>query len=158
MIPEPGPDNDYLLPHTRLLIASHRRLTGRDLVDPALAPLDAAHFLYHAPFVVLSHDSTADPGFTYANLAAQRRFEMTWQDIIGLPSRYSAEPLAREARAALLERVAAQGYVDDYSGIRIAKSGHRFLIRNATVWNLIDTEGRYRGQAARFSDSEELGQ
>jgi predicted DNA-binding protein (UPF0251 family) len=52
----------------------------------------------------------------------------------------------------LLERVAAQGFIDDYTGVRIAKSGRRFRIQRATVWNLVDSSGRRVGQAATFAD------
>ena len=156
MLPEPAPDNDYLLPHAGLLLRSYRVWTGRDLVAAGLPPRDAAHALYLAPFVVLSHDDVPDPQFTYANLAAQVRFEMAWPEIVGLPSRLSAEPIAREARAQLLEQVASHGFIDSYCGVRIAKSGRRFLIRNATVWNLTDSAGRLRGQAAMFSECEDI--
>ncbi len=156
MTPEPAPDNGFYLDHVRLLIASHRRLTGRDLVDPALSPFDAAQYLYHAHFVVLSHDPTADPRFTYANLAAQARFEMPWREIVGLPSRLSAEPLVQAERSRLLAQVAMTGYIDHYSGIRIAKSGRRFSIRNATVWNLVDAAGHLHGQAATFTECSDL--
>jgi hypothetical protein len=154
MIPEPAPDNDYLSAHADLLLRSYRLRTGRHLLDPGLPPRDVARALYHAEFVVLSHDTATDPLFTYANLAAQARFEMPWRDIVGMPSRLSAEPMAREARARLLETVARQGYIDDYSGVRIARSGRRFLIDHATVWNLGD--GDYQGQAATFSQCREL--
>ena len=156
MIPEPAPDNDYLPAHADLLIRSYRRLTGRDLVDPGLSPRAAARFLYHAEFVVLSHDTAPDPLFTYANLAAQARFEMPWREIVGMPSRLSAEPLARQARAQLLETVGRQGYIDSYCGVRIARSGRRFLIENATVWNLGDETGGHQGQAAMFSECRDL--
>lgn len=156
MFPEPGPDNDYLPRHAALLIGTYHGLTGRDLVDPGLAAREAARALYHAPFVLLSHDTSPDPLFTYANLAAQTRFERVWSEIVGLPSRYSAEPLAREARARLLARVAARGFVDDYSGIRITSSGRRFLIEGATVWNLTGQDGRPLGQAAMFSRGTEI--
>ena len=156
MTPEPAPDNDYLPEHAGLLLRSYRLRTGRELADPRLSPRDAAHFLYHADFVVLSHDSALDPLFTYANLAAQARFEMPWREIVGLPSRLSAEPLARQARAQLLETVAKQGYIDSYSGVRIARSGRRFMIENATVWNLGD--GEYQGQAAMFSQCRDVAE
>ncbi len=139
-----------------LLLASHHALTGRPLlpVVPGETPHQSARRLYTAPFVVLAHDTSADPLFTYANLAAQQLFEMRWDEIVGLPSRLSAEAPAREERERLLERVAAQGFIDDYSGVRIAKSGRRFRIRRATVWNLIDPAGRRIGQAATFADWE----
>jgi len=138
--------------HTRLLVASYRRLTDRDLIAPGLTASEAAEAVYTAPFVVLSHDDGADPRFTYANLAAQRLFEMDWGEIVGLPSRLSAEPMERSERQRLLDAVSQQGYIDDYSGIRIAKSGQRFRIRQATVWNLIDEAGAVVGQAATFAD------
>jgi len=154
MPPEPASDNDFLAEHAALLIRSYRLHTRRDLLDPGLTPREAARALYHARFVVLSHDTAADPLFTYANLAAQARFDLPWREIVGMPSRYSAEPLAWEARARLLETVARQGYIDDYSGVRIAKSGRRFLIERATVWNL--GEDDYQGQAATFSACRDL--
>jgi MEKHLA domain len=58
----------------------------------------------------------------------------------------------RQERERLLARVTAHGIIDDYSGIRIAKSGRRFRILRATVWNLSDAAGRPLGQAAAFSD------
>lgn len=154
--PAPDESNDYLAGHARLLLQSYRRLTGRDLLPPGLATAEAARRLYQASFVVLAHDTAADPRFTYANLTAQQLFAMPWRQIVGMPSRYSAEPLLREERQRLLERVARTGYIDDYQGVRIAASGQRFLVRQATVWNLSDESGRPQGQAASFATWEAL--
>jgi len=139
------------------LLESHRRLTGRALLTEQDGEPDAmaARRLYDAPFVVLAHDTAADPRFTYANRAAQRLFEMPWSEIVGLPSRLSAEAPAREERQRLLEQVATRGYIDDYSGVRISKSGRRFRILRATVWNVRDRLGRPLGQAATFTDWED---
>ena len=90
--------------------------------------------------------------FDYANRMALDLFEMSWNELIGMPSRLSAEPVNRDERERLLSRVAADGYIDDYSGVRISKTGKRFLIRQAVVWNVYDEQGRYQGQAASFSD------
>lgn len=59
-------------------------------------------------------------------------------EFLGLHSRYSAEPMLREQRAAFLAEVTANGFVQNYSGVRIAKDGSRFLIEQATVWNVVD--------------------
>lgn len=150
--PEPSFDNTYMQDHAALLLRCYRHWTRRDLIDPALSPSEAARALYLAPFVLLSHDTHADPRFNYANQTAQGLFELPWTEIVGMPSRYSAEPLAREAREQILARVAAAGYIDDYSGVRIAHSGKRFLVRHATVWNLFDEHGLSFGQAACFSE------
>jgi hypothetical protein len=43
-----------------------------------------------------------------------------------------------------------------YSGVRVAKSRARFRIEHGVVWELIDTEGVRRGQAATFSSWQRL--
>ncbi len=156
VIPEPTSDNDWLAGHAMLLRTSYLRWTGKDLLAPGANAGQVAHALYHAPFVVLSHDTAADPCFTYANLTGQRLFEMPWSEIVGLPSRFSAEAPVREERERLLAQVATHGYIDDYQGVRVARSGRRFLIRSATVWNLVDAGGDKVGQAAAFSDWQTL--
>ncbi|MBI4984729.1 MAG: MEKHLA domain-containing protein [Rhodocyclales bacterium] len=153
---EPAAGNGYRTEHAALLIGSYRRWLGRELLAPAATPEATAEALYRAPFVVLSHDTRADPVFTYANLTAQGLFAMPWTQIVGLPSRYSAEALARGERERLHERVAQHGYIDDYQGVRIASTGARFLIRQATVWNLVDAAGNKVGQAATFGAWEPL--
>lgn len=147
---EPGAGNDWWVGLADPLQHDYRRLTGRALLASAGDPVGTARALYEAPFVVLAHDTRADPCFTYANLAAQALFEIPWGEFIGMPSRLSAEPVARAEREALLRRVATHGYIDDYCGIRIARSGRRFRIERATVWNLIDPTGDPAGQAAMF--------
>ena len=149
---EPDAANGFQTAHAELIVGSHLRLLRRELLPDVGRDAELARRLYHAPFAVLAHDATADPVFFYANLTAQRLFEMSWQDMVRLPSRLSAEPLAREERARLLRRVATRGYIDDYAGIRVAASGRRFRIANATVWNLLDAAGGSIGQAAAFTD------
>ncbi len=148
---KPSPTNQYLAKHIDLLRKSLRYYTGRDLIDSEVKGVDAARTIFYAPFVVLSHDTAEDPIFTYANRIALEIFEMSWEEFTVLPSRKSAEATNRQKRAQVLETVADKGFIDGYSGIRISKSGKRFLIENATLWNLVDNKGRYRGQAATFA-------
>lgn len=115
-----------------------------------------AHALYHAPFALLAHDGSADPRFTYANLTAQTLWELPWERFVGMPSRLSAEPDLREVRAAMLERVTRDGYIDDYSGVRISATGKRFRLGRTIVWNLLSETGERCGQAAIFADWEAL--
>jgi PAS domain-containing protein len=132
-----------------LITGSFRRLLGRELASPLA---DMEWLYYRAPFVVLAHDGGADPRFIYANETAQACFEYSADELIGLPSRLSAEAEERAARQLLLDRVSHDGFISDYSGIRIAKSGRRFRIENAIVWQLIDADGVHHGQAATFSE------
>ena len=83
-------------------------------------------------------------------------FEMDWPEIIGLPSRMSAEPVNLDERARLLQCVTERGYIDDYSGVRISSRGRRFRISDATVWNLTNEQGEFAGQAAMFGNWEFL--
>ncbi|MEA3642760.1 MAG: MEKHLA domain-containing protein [Lamprobacter sp.] len=47
--------------------------------------------------------------------------------------------------------VAERGFIDDYRGVRVSASGRRFMIEQASVWNLTDAQGRPAGQAATFA-------
>lgn len=146
----PCPANCYQLDHAERLRNSFHALIGRDLIDPALSPEAAAAALFHAPFVVLSHNTAPDPILTYGNQTALNLFALTWEELIQMPSRLTAEAPNRAERARLLAEVTANGFIDNYSGVRISSTGQRFLIEQATVWNLIDAEGRPCGQAATF--------
>jgi PAS domain S-box-containing protein len=146
-------DEDF----ARLLLDSHARVTGRALIDADQGEKPTAEFLYTAaPFCLLAHDGGADPRFVYANRAAQSRFGYGWDEFVGLPSRLSAEAPERDERQRLLDAVTRDGYIDDYRGIRIAKSGQRFWIEKAIVWELVDAAGTRRGQAAMFRQTSDL--
>ncbi len=144
----PSPANAFQLAHAQLLLDSHRALLKRDLLESPSMEIGRA--LYESPMVVLAHDTAADPVFFYGNLAAQHLFELDWNELVQLPSRFSAEPVDRDERQRLLDLVTSQGFIDNYSGVRIAKSGKRFLIEHATVWNLLGHDGQVMGQAAAF--------
>ncbi|WP_113698964.1 MEKHLA domain-containing protein [Nonomuraea lactucae] len=140
-----------------LLMDSFGRIVGSSLLPAGVDERDVSRWLYEdAPFVLLAHDTSADPLFVYANRTAQRCFEYSWDEIVGMPSRLSAEAPNREERQRLLDGVRRHGYVDDYRGLRIARSGRRFWIDEAIVWNLVDDEGTRHGQAAlvrRWTDA-----
>lgn len=131
----------------RLLLDSHRRLVGRPLVASGL---DVRGALWEAASVIVAHGTEPDPVFFYGNRRALALFEMAWASFVCLPSRLSAEPLLREERARLLERVHRDGCITDYAGTRISLTGKRFRIEQAVVWNLIDDSGMCHGQAAAF--------
>ncbi len=146
---EPGPDNQFMPLEAQLILDSYRHFLGKFCIELTNSK-NVAQMLYEAPFAVVAHDTRADPIFGYANRMAQNVFEMNGTEITSIPSLQSAEPVLQDERQSLLQRVQQFGFMDDYSGIRISKTGKRFWIRNATVWNLIDTNGVRVGQAARF--------
>lgn len=147
-IDQPSSENSYLGGHAELILSSLRRMTGRALVDPDLPDRERYRLLFEAPFCVVSHNTDPDPIFNYGNRVALELFEMSWSDFTNLPSRLSAEPQVREERERLLARVSEYGFIEDYRGVRISSSGKRFLVEDSVVWNMIDENGVYRGQAA----------
>jgi MEKHLA domain len=150
----PSKDNGFLDDHVAILNNSYRQLLGHSLVPGADEEL--AKSLFYAPFVVVSHNTAADPVFNYANLKALELFGFSWDELVKLPSRMSAEPIHQLEREKLLAEVNRKGFIDHYQGIRLTNAGQRFLIKNAVVWNLMDKKGCYAGQAARFGEWEFL--
>lgn len=146
----PSEQNNFLTEHACYLGISYQQLLGNPILGQEIDPKQFAKILFHAPFAVVSHDTSADPIFNYANLTALKLFGMDWSEFTQLPSRLSAEPVNQEERARLLAQVTSQGFIDNYQGVRIAKTGQRFLIKKAVVWNVVDSQNKPYGQAACF--------
>ncbi len=147
---------DAVIAHTTCLARSLKHWTGRELMSGAFSPVELAQKVFVAPFVLVSHGTEVDPVLNYGNGAAQALWEMSWAELTRTPSRLTAEAPNREERARLLEAVARRGFIDDYSGVRISKTGRRFRITRATVWNLLSAAGSPCGQAAMFDRWEYL--
>lgn len=133
-----------------LLDSFHRRL-GRELISREGSADEQARRLYEVPFVVVAHGTQQDPILCYGNRRALQLWEVDAETLRTMPSRLTAEPLHRDERARLLERTRRDGYADDYRGIRISRTGRRFEIERAIIWNLDDPDGQPAGQAATFS-------
>ena len=142
---------DFVITQTQMLARSLKHWKGRDLLPGSYSPAELSNKFFHAPFVVVSHGMEADPVLNYGNAAALALWEMSWSELTRTPSRLTAEAPNRAERARLLATVKERGFIDDYSGVRISKTGRRFKISRATVWNLISETGRPCGQAAMFA-------
>lgn len=139
-----------LIAHVVCLARSLKHWTGRDLATGISEPHELARTIFEAPFALVSHGTEPDPILNYGNRTALNLWEMSWEELTRTPSRFTAEAPNREERARLLAAVTERGFIDDYSGIRISKSGRRFRIARATVWNLLTETGAPCGQAAMF--------
>lgn len=122
------------------------------LVDPSMSEESISKSLYEASFVVLAHDGSEDPAFTYANRTAQELWGYSWREFMGMPSRLSAAPDYREDRGGFLKEVREKGYSSEYRGIRIDKNGRSFSIERVALWNLLDPKTGIGGQAACFKE------
>jgi len=143
-------NSEFGIAQTACLARSLKHWTGRDLLPGVSGPVELAQKVDAAPFALVSHGTEVDPILNYGNQTALALWEMSWADLTRTPSRLTAEEPNREERARLLETVARRGFIDDYSGVRISKTGRRFRIARATVWNLLTEAGRPCGQAAMF--------
>ena len=141
----------------RWLLDSYALWLKRELIDRSGDIEAQGERLFQAPFVVVSHLDSDDPILNYGNRQALDLWEMTWAEFTATPSRLTAEPMNRTERERMLHRVAAHGFVTDYRGVRISRTGRRFLVEKATVWNVLDGHGTKRGQAAAFSRWTRLG-
>ena len=87
--------------------------------------------------------------------AALDLWQTDWATLTAMPSRLTAEPMHREARARFMARTASEGCVTGYEGIRISAAGRRFRIEDAIIWNLDSpvsaTGPAPAGQAATFA-------
>lgn len=142
--------------YNALMAYSFHRFTGEDIVPNArnLSASNLAQAMFGAPVAIVSHGTEAEPIFRYANAAALDLWQMDWDAFTRLPSRHSAEPKSgiQTDRDRLLKAALANGFVDDYSGIRICSQGRRFEIRNTLLWNVVDQDGVRHGQAAFIRD------
>ena len=148
--------NVSVIAHSQILARSLKHWTGRELLPGDLDAPKFAEKIFHAPFVLVSHGMESDPVLNYGNAAALVLWEMSWEEFTRTPSRLTAEAPNRAERAGLLAAVMARGFIDDYSGVRISKTGRRFTISRATVWNLLTEDNRPCGQAAMFAHWEFL--
>jgi predicted DCC family thiol-disulfide oxidoreductase YuxK len=141
-----------VIQHSQYLIDSFQHWTGRSLLPhQAVTPEEQAKQLFDAPFAIVSHGIQADPIFNYGNQTALELWEFPWNEFTQLPSRLSAEPIAQEERDRVLTSLKTQGYISNYRGIRISRSGKRFWIEDVILWNVITPTGEALGQAATFS-------
>lgn len=142
--------NDSWIQLTECLLNSYEHWKNQPLI-PRVSPAADAWLLFEAPFVVVAHGTEADPLLNYGNQSALQLWKLSLSDFLGTPSRETAEPVHRDERSALLKRTREFGFIDDYSGIRIASDGQRFTIHQATVWNVLNQNQQLIGQAAAFA-------
>ncbi len=140
-----------LLSWIDLVLDSYRHWTEEDLIHRTGTIHEQADLLFQASFVLASHGTEADPILNYGNAQALTLWEMTWEEFVATPSRLTAEPINQTERAGMLQQAATQGLIRNYRGIRISRTGKRFLVEQATVWNVLDQHQHKVGQAATFS-------
>jgi hypothetical protein len=141
---------DKIIEQCSLIANSYSSWTKKELLTSDLDHRETAFFMYHAPFAIVSHGIQADPIFNFANLKAQELWKLDWESFTEMPSRLSAEAISVEERQRALDEASKNGFISSYNGIRISSKGDRFRIKDAVLWNLIDDNGIFCGQAVMF--------
>lgn len=137
--------------HSQRLLQSFHHWLGRSLLDVTGSPKEVAQALFAAPFVLVSHGTEEDPIFNYGNRQALELWELSWKEFTRMPSRKTAEAILQQERDRLLSEAANQGF-SYFSGVRITSTGKRFEITDGILWNVVDEQHQYCGQAAVYSN------
>jgi hypothetical protein len=137
--------------HCSDLYQSYFSLTQKVLLDcPSKERL--ADSINQLKYPIASHTLSDTPIFNYANEAMLNLFKMQHHEFIGLPSHHSASQNHQEERGHLLAQVKLKGFVENYQGYRVKKNGDTFLIKKATVWNVLNRLGEMHSQAVIIFD------
>jgi len=142
-------DISALLTNSRYALYSHGILKP-DMIDGAIhnyANFGALAFfgVTYKQFVQLPCSRIAPPGFHQKRLGEiMEELELLVAETSGLDM----------AKAGFTQGKACGGFIENYSGLRcrldLTNQGLTFHIKNAVIWNIVDDEGRYYGQATLF--------
>ncbi|AUC62221.1 hypothetical protein AA637_14185 [Cyanobacterium sp. HL-69] len=149
-------ENQQIINWSQIILNSYKTLVKKDLIERKGDELAQAKNLFYAPMVVFSHNTLPDPTYNYGSEKGLILWDMSWEQLIKTPSRTTTEPLLREEREILLQETNTKGYVSNYEGVRISRTGIKYHIKDITMWNLVDNSNNYCGQAATFSRWEKL--
>ncbi len=144
-------NNSQIIQWTQYLLDSYALLVKQELISRDGTQLDQAERLFNSPLVVASHGLQDDPVLNYGNQTALDLWEMGWDTFTQKPSRLTAEPINREERARMLQQARTEGCVTDYRGVRVSRTGKRFLVEQATIWSIHSPDGTALGQGATFT-------
>ncbi|MEA5578996.1 MEKHLA domain-containing protein [Anabaena sp. UHCC 0451] len=144
---------EAIIIHSQRILNSFQHWLGYSLLDVTGSPLEVAQALFAAPFVLASHGTEENPIFNYGNRKALEQWEMFWDEFTRTPSRKTAEAVEQEERNRLLADAGTKGF-SYFSGVRITSTGKRFQIEDGILWNLLDEQNQYCGQAAVYSKCE----
>lgn len=135
---------------TQIILNSYEKLLNKSLMNREGDEINQAKQLFFLDRIVYSHNTEPDPIYNYSNQKGLELWEMNWQQLTTTPSRMTTQPLLREEREKLLQETINKGFIENYEGVRISRTGKKYLVKDITVWNLTDNEGNFCGQAATF--------
>lgn len=142
---------EAVIRQSQRLLYSFQYWLGNSLLDVSGSPEEIAQALFEAPFVLVSHGTQADPIFNYGNRKALELWQLSWEEFTCMPSRKTAQEVVQQERNRLLAETTSKGF-SNFSGVRITSTGQRFQIEDGILWNLLDENYQFCGQAAVYSN------
>ena len=141
--------------HALLLNESHRRWTGEYLVAER-DPGEVLAALNEADMVIVSYGLEREPVFNYGNVKALSMLGYQLENFIQLAHKITIPEQETLISLELSQKVEQQGYIENYSGHRLAKNGRLWRVESGVCWQLSDNLGRVHGHAACFQDWHQL--
>lgn len=140
---------DALVAHLARVVRSYTVLTGRDLVAYDPNPSVLAERVQRAPFILMSRSFERDALPAYGNDLALNLWQQSWDQFTASPVSDESDASDEEHRMwrQANELALAAGHADVVSGALSAGSGRRIRFTRATIWNVLDDDGRIVGQA-----------
>ena len=153
----PDETNRFQTAFVEHVVAAYARVTGGDLIAEAgLDPHNLGRSVWFGNFALLTHRGDAQAILNYGNEFVLRLWECDWPTFTATPSDKTTPPEDRARRNEAMEKVASTGFIKGYCGRRISYTGRLFLIKDVTIWRLLDGQGASFGVAAFFRDTARL--
>lgn len=156
-IEEPTEANEFDQKFIVNVLDSYHRVTGLSLIEQeSLEVGKIGRSVYFGNFALLTHRGGDEAILNYGNQFALRLWEHDWRSFTSTPSTMTAPPNDRESREKLMNEVGRKNFATGYDGRRVSRSGKLFVIKNATIWRLLDDKGEPFGVGAYFREIERL--
>jgi PAS domain-containing protein len=137
--------------HALLLNQTYQHWFGDYLVNEQ-DPGNVLAALNEDERVIFSLGLEPEPVFNYGNVKALGLFGYELAEFIQLPGRATMAPDQATIDQMLQDEIGKQGYVADYTGVRLDKRGRSWQIEAGKIWQLVDNLGRLHGFAGCFTD------
>mmetsp|Transcript_37058 Transcript_37058/g.69635 ORF Transcript_37058/g.69635 Transcript_37058/m.69635 type:complete len:230 (+) Transcript_37058:70-759(+) len=150
-------NNPLVVRQTQRILNSFQRTFSRPMLKEmpdGLSPTEQARYVFLADAAIISHDrvqfddGSFDNVYNYANRAALKAFERTFQEMTSMPSSQStaSQDEHQKARNALLGEALLKGHAI-YTFDRYSSTGKTIRIVDGILFNLVDEMDLYAGQA-----------
>lgn len=147
-----------IIEYSKRLTDSYFFGTKKALIESDADQRENSFFLYHAPFILISHGPGTNPVINYANSKAQMLLGMPWEELINTSSGYLSKLDENNQALPGFADTGKDECISNYSTTLIAGAEHlRFKIKDSRLWRVMNDRKMCIGQAIMFVDWETAG-